>query len=129
MLDGRSLAEGSAPDGVVQLEITDATTVEVPWAKFVEHLNEFLIEKIGPSVSEDRLVGPWFLSPAELGGALPGKLLIYLWDDLLRHHGRDCLFRAGIATYGALAAAGKAGKPVFVSEFLDFFSCNQESDE
>ena len=129
MLDGRSLAYGNAPDGVVQLVLADATTVEVPWAKFVERLNEFLIEKIGPGVSEDRLVGPWFLSPTELGGALPGKLLIYLWDDLLRHHGRDYLFRAGIATYGTLAAAGNAGKPFFVSEFLDFFSGNQESDE
>lgn len=58
MLDGRSLAEGRAPNGVVQLVLADATIIEVPWVKFVERLNEFLIEKIGPGVSEDRLVGP-----------------------------------------------------------------------
>lgn len=120
---------GNAPVGNIQLTLADSTTIEIPWRKFVQYLNEFLTEKIGSGISEDRLVGQWFLCSAELGATLPGKLLIYLWDDLLRHHGRDILFRADVKTYGNLAAKGNSAKPIFSSEFLKHFSDNQETNE
>ncbi|NDH69143.1 MAG: hypothetical protein EBY22_14835, partial [Gammaproteobacteria bacterium] len=57
-------------------------------------------------------VGPRFLKAAELeSGALPGKLLIYLWDDLLRHHGRHTLFTAILKSYGELHRANNERKP------------------
>ena len=88
------------------------------WPVFVERLNNFLTDKI--DIAEDRLIGPMFLKEVDLeGGILPGKLLIYLWDDLLRHHGRHTLFAATLKTYGELDRVNSEGKPIFSQAFLD----------
>ena len=105
--------------GIAQTVITLTTAsgpVMVTWPALAEIINAALVEC---DVPEDRLLGPFFLSTRELeneekaGAALGGKLFIYLWDDVLRHHGHDRIFAAGYKTYGALSAAYKDGKPVF----------------
>lgn len=63
-------------------------------------------------MSEQELVG----ENAAL--ALKGKLLVYLWDDVLRHGKRLQVFRADIdgkvlGTFGQLANEFDAGSPVF----------------
>ncbi|MEE2003245.1 AAA family ATPase [Alkalimonas sp. MEB108] len=106
-------------EGVPQIALTLATTsgeVTLTWPKFAKCINAALVEC---DVAEDRLLGPFFLSAKELEdqraamSALEGKLFIYLWDDVLRHHGHERIFSNVYKTYGALSAAFKEGKPVF----------------
>ena len=110
-----------APDGGLVIAAGDAGDIPVEWREFVRKLNDFLIANL--DIPEDRLVGPRYLAPKELeGGQLPGTLLIYLWDDLLRHHGRHRLFLDSFRTYGALDKAVREGKQIFGPEFLAFLT-------
>jgi 5-methylcytosine-specific restriction protein B len=71
-------------------------------------------------VEEDRLIGPYFLSDHERAtvssckDAVAGKLLIYLWDDVLRHGLRDKIFCADFRTYSDLVSAYRDGKSIFL---------------
>ena len=109
----------SGPSGSINFVPNDGTKTAIDWHKFVKALNEHLTTEL--SVAEDRLVGPWFVKEAELGeeGALPGKVLIYLWDDLLRHHGREAVFKSDIKTYGDLSKRVENETSVFSETFLD----------
>lgn len=66
---------------------------EVQWGDFVKALNAKLLEW---HVNEDRLIGPYFVKPSELQkpGALD-KLLLYIWDDVLRHR-RELLIDSSV---------------------------------
>ncbi|WP_175991560.1 AAA family ATPase [Bacillus sp. Marseille-Q1617] len=61
-------------------------------------------------VNEDRLIGPYFISPEEIGDStsFASKLLIYLWDDVLRMR-REKFFDSGIKTYSELISGFAAG--------------------
>ncbi|MCK0098513.1 AAA family ATPase [Qipengyuania sp. S6317L1] len=94
-----------------------STNLDLPWGEFVRGLNAILTDRL--DIEEDRLVAPRFVGESELAnGQLPGKLLIYLWDDLLRHGGREELFRSGIKTYGDLHAKVEKGAAIFSDGFL-----------
>ncbi|HHQ4469830.1 TPA: AAA family ATPase [Aeromonas veronii] len=122
--------------GIPQTELTLVTTnglVTLTWPVLAESINAALIDC---DVPEDRLLGPFFLSAKELEdeetarSALGGKLFIYLWDDVLRHHGHDRIFSSIYKTYGALSAAFRAGKPVFsqpIEEALETTGVNAET--
>jgi MoxR-like ATPase len=112
----------TCPEGTITLASTATEKLYPQWRDFISQLNSFLVDEIGAGISEDRLVGPWFLSKSELGGRLPGKLMIYLWDDLLRHHGREILFRPNVKTYGDLARSIVDDAPIFTDRFLARFS-------
>lgn len=86
---------------------TSEASHTLPWQKFVELLNDALIESQSISISEDRLLGQWFVKETELNaGYIPEKVLLYLWDDLLRHDGRELIFNTSkIKTFGMLAKA------------------------
>ncbi|OUS07839.1 hypothetical protein A9Q96_04885 [Rhodobacterales bacterium 52_120_T64] len=108
----------AGPDGGINV-VQDGNEYVLDWKAFVKALNEHLTDEL--TTSEDKLVGPWFLKDSELGddGVLPGKVLIYLWDDLLRHHGREVVFNtARIKTYGGLSGRVDEGKPIFSDSFL-----------
>ena len=105
--------------GIPQTALTLVTTngpVTLTWPALAESINAVLVDC---DVAEDRLLGPFFLSARELEdeekarSALGGKLFIYLWDDVRRHHGHDRIFSSVYKTYGALSAAFRASKPVF----------------
>ncbi len=114
---------GNASEGSVEISIDGPDPVKVQWSKFVEKLNYYLTNQLGASIPEDRLVGQRFLSPADLeDGKLPGKLLIYLWDDVLRHHGREILFSKSIKTYGDLALKANSGDLIFSTKFIEMMS-------
>ena len=90
------------------------------WRRFVEVLNHYLVSIPALAIAEDRLLGQWFVKKKELDGAgIPEKVLLYLWDDLLRHEGREHIFDTDmIKTYGALDKAGKAGTRFLSAAFL-----------
>lgn len=98
--------------------LTSQGPVNISWRDFADKvINDHLKEL---NVPEDRLLGPFFLSETELSDecsaqdALCGKLFVYLWDDVLRHRGRDIMFAENIRTFGELHDSFLAGKdPVF----------------
>jgi hypothetical protein len=90
----------------------------IKWPVLATIINDELID-IG--VSEDRLIGPFFLTSAELRdsdsskAALNGKLFVYLWDDVLRHLGHSKLFSSKYKVFGRLSHAFNKNKPIFNS--------------
>lgn len=69
----------------------------VSWANFAKTINTILINE---GIAEDRLLGHRFISENELNNgpeqALKGKLLMYLWDDVLRHGKHNVIFRDSV---------------------------------
>jgi hypothetical protein len=94
----------------------------VAWNQVRRALNAFLMRQAGGGgralVPEDRLLGPFFMRPAELADnlAVLNKLLLYLRDDLARHN-PGLLFAPGCLHFSELyeqyltrsAAVGQAG--------------------
>lgn len=103
------------PDKEITINLSNGQA-RLKWLDFIKALNTLLSDH---SIPEDRLIGPWFIKPSEFddNGKVPEKLLIYLWDDLLRAHGRNIVFRSAlISTYGELLRLMDTGKPVFSTE-------------
>jgi hypothetical protein len=69
----------------VPFSTIDFDGVSVPWNAFRKFVNDFLTEKA--HVSEDRLLGPFFLGAVEAASleAVRDKLVSYLHEDVLRH--------------------------------------------
>ena len=113
-------ADGHATDGVITYINLDEKPHTMEWREFVEVLNDYLVSNRSLAIAEDRLLGQWFVKKKELDGAgIPEKVLLYLWDDLLRHEGREHIFDTDmIKTYGALDKAGKAGTRFLSAAFL-----------
>lgn len=108
----------NGPKGCLKVFVADNTFQEVEWLKFVECLNGHLLTQDDLALAEDRLLGQWFVKQGDLkGDEIPGKVLLYLWDDLLRHGGRDRIFRPEFKTYGELVRAVRSA-PIFCDEFL-----------
>ena len=114
------ISYSDATQGIIVVN-TRSGSLRVSWAVFAEVINTLLIAE---QVPEDRLLGHRFLAEHELSSdknavdALKGKLLMYLWDDVLRHRNRDLIFSNIVDgdivnTFGQLAAAFDAGKAVF----------------
>lgn len=108
--------------------VSEAGPKVTDWRTFVEALNRYLVAEL--DIREDRLIGPRFLSEDDLDdGKLPGKLLIYLWDDLLRHHSENALFDQSIATYGDLHRRLNKPEKIFSSQFLSTLSGGSQPGE
>lgn len=109
----------TAPEGTFNLVKADGKVGKIAWSDFAKALNDHLTHKL--SIAEDRLLGPWFVTPDDLAktDTLPGKVLIYLWDDLLRHHGREHVFDLGIVgTYGKLSKLAGENSRIFADGLL-----------
>ena len=105
------------PQNDVELALTGSDTSYLAWPKFASRLNQYLSEKL--SIQEDRFIGPYFVKDSELLGSVPGKILIYLWDDLLRHGDRGRIFDLKKnSTYGDLSDAVKTGRQIFAAELI-----------
>jgi hypothetical protein len=81
----------------------------ITWRIFATSINEVLSNEF-PSLDEDRLIGPWFLTQGEvasnLHSAIQSKIFTYLWNDVLRHHHKDKIFNEdNISTFGDLVKA------------------------
>ena len=107
----------AVPKTVIYIQTTNGN-FSIEWPRLAIIINDLLIE-IG--VAEDRLIGPFFLTPKELSDAnatktaLGGKLFVYLWDDVLRHLGHSKLFSQNCKTFGRLYHAFNKDMPIFNS--------------
>lgn len=109
------------PDGEIAYVDAAGDQHTMEWRAFVGLLNDHLLSNRVLAIAEDRLLGQWFVKEKELDGAsIPQKVLLYLWDDLLRHEGRDHIFNTEkIKTYGALDKATVADSRILSDSFLD----------
>lgn len=71
--------------------LTINQNLSINWNNFRKHLNTNLMNL---SINEDKLIGPFFLNEKDLASShgFSGKLILYLWDDVLRHKNRKSLF-------------------------------------
>jgi hypothetical protein len=106
----------SCPEGLIPIPTENQGVIKVEWSNFASIINAALEAE---SIPEDRLLGPWFLSPAELFdehasySSLKGKLLLYLWDDVLRHGEKSTIFSDSIQTFGRLITNLIEDKSIF----------------
>ncbi len=85
--------DGETANGRNDLDLVLNKNIKINWNIFRRSLNEYLIEERSLNIAEDKLLGPFFLSQTELGDSgFTGKLLLYLWDDVLRHKNRNKVF-------------------------------------
>lgn len=122
-----------APGGDIELFVKDTPSgpVKVGWKDFVQKLNNFLVNNVA-GISEDRLIGTYFLSKRDFANSenlLPEKLLVYIWDDLLRHNGRQELFDSSVRTFGDLSSRQKDKKVIFSESFLELFGSHNGDDQ
>jgi len=109
------------PEGILSIPIREQDNIDVNWSDFAQVINDSLENK---SIPEDRLLGPWFISPPELATpelaekSLKGKLCLYLWDDVLRHNQHNIIFDNDIKNYGQLVSSFKPRMAVF-SEHIE----------
>jgi hypothetical protein len=77
------------------------------WRHILSSINRKL-KNLG--INEDRLIGPYFISPREIedSTSFSSKLLIYLWDDVLRLK-RENFFDSEIRTYSDLVSGYASG--------------------
>jgi hypothetical protein len=111
------------PEGDVSYVDAAGNHHPLAWREFVKLLNRYLASSQTLDIAEDRLLGQWFVKKKELDGdGIPDKVLLYLWDDLLRHEGREHIFDAGtsgkVKTYGDLVIEAAAGRRFLSDSFL-----------
>ena len=94
----------------------DETDRSVEWNHFRKVINKQL-RKL--HVAEDRLLGPFFLSSDELDNrdAFKNKVLMYLFEDIVRHDPSRSLFRH--VSFGEIVQAFDSGEPIFEKEIED----------
>ncbi len=83
---------------------------EFEWRYILNAINDKLKDM---GINEDRLIGPYFISPDEISdnNSFASKLLIYLWDDVVRYKRQD-FFDRGIRTYSELITNFTRGSDV-----------------
>lgn len=96
-------------------------TLQMSWRDFLGALNDYLVSEF--ATEEDRLIGQYFASETDLeDGRIPDKLLLYLWDDLLRGEDRSALFSGNLRTYAHLQAEAHDRGTYFSEGFLTIAS-------
>lgn len=98
---------------------------EIKWKHLLQAINEKLKDN---KIEEDRLIGPYFITPEEIlsASSIASKLLIYLWDDVFRHN-RDSFFDTNIRTYSELTELFYDGADVInILEYVDAIITNEQ---
>lgn len=109
-----------ATPGILRIPV-QGVECDIEWGSFSKIINDKLMVL---GIPEDRLLGHRFLSVGDIidrqsaHDTLCYKLLVYLWEDVLRHGKRHHIFTTfsegyAFGTFGQLAAAFSAGLPIF----------------
>lgn len=113
------------PVGNINLAVNDGELV-LEWRQFVRCLNDKLTDL---GVAEDRLMGIWFARESELNGPIPMKILLYLWDDVLRHQNRNAIFNSKLRAFGDINSAIDTGKTILADDLLSYMKGFAEQSE
>jgi len=100
---------------------------KVLWKEFGKMLNQTL-SKIG--IEEDKLIGPYFLKEEDLRNMdkISSKLLIYLWDDVVRYKKRE-LFVEDYYQFQDIVAGFKKGNKIFKGDIQDYLDGKISNEE
>ncbi|MDV5263103.1 hypothetical protein [Acinetobacter baumannii] len=110
----------TSPSGYFKIN-TESGEKTVSWSQFAQVVNLILSTL---SIPEDRHLGPWFVNENEIFDqknakkTLTGKVLMYIWDDVLRHSERSALFNTDIKTFGSLVKKIENNEIIFSENFL-----------
>ena len=86
-----------------QMSTLQYDRVKVYWERLITLINKHISNSL-PNVDEDRLIGPYFISPREVGKKESvDKLLLYLWDDVFRND-RDKFFNEKVHNFSELSS-------------------------
>lgn len=96
----------------------------VSWQIFGKAINETLLDTRTP---EDKLLGPFFLSPSELSKPnldtlIVQKVCFYLWEDVLRHEDKKSIFDENLRSFSDLQNKFKARENIFSDSVLNYIS-------
>ncbi|MGL5656046.1 MAG: AAA family ATPase [Fusobacteriaceae bacterium] len=97
---------------------------EVEWNKFRKTINNALLNE---KIPEDRLLAPFFVKPEDFdtenesdkqafwinNNIYESKILMYLFDDVLRHLGKSKIFDSKLRSFSELVTTYKLGKNIF----------------
>ncbi len=121
----------AGPDGDVVYIDAKGEPHTLAWREFVKLLNRYLTDSPTLEIAEDRLLGQWFVKKKEFDGeSIPEKVLLYLWDDLLRHEGRDVIFDTSrIPTYGSLVVETENKRRILSDSFLAVLNAASSADD
>lgn len=113
----------------------------VEWNDFRKIINNTLLHEV--RVPEDRLLAPFFVKPENFEYKDPehdkdlwideeifkSKILMYLFDDILRHRGKDKIFSSNIRSFSELIATYEEGKNIFNEEITEQLLKEEEPKE
>ncbi|MGL5780103.1 AAA family ATPase [Cetobacterium sp.] len=113
----------------------------VKWNDFREVINNILLNEVG--VSEDRLLAPFFIKSnnftekdEENGNTFfidskvyKSKVLMYLFEDILRHRGKDKIFNKEIKSFSQLIERYDSKENIFNENITEQFLSKYEDNE
>lgn len=109
----------------------------IVWNEFRKIINENLLRD---NVSEDRLLAPFFIKENNFkskenntyildGEVFKNKILMYLFDDVLRHKRKTILFDENIKSFSQLIEACEDGKVLFSKEIISNLDIKESKNE
>jgi type-2 restriction enzyme bsuMI component ydiS len=99
----------------------------ITWGMFITAVNDKLKHL---RVNEDRLIGPYFIKPAELHNkSAIDKLLLYLWDDVLRHKRDQGAFAKSITGFSDLVDGFESSDVLAIKDYIQYELTPDSADE
>lgn len=81
-------------------------------------------------INEDRLIGPYFIKPSELHNkSAIDKMLLYLWDDVLRHKRAQGAFAKAITGFSDLVDGFEASDVLAIKDYIQYKPTLVSADE
>ena len=99
----------------------------ITWGVFITAVNDKLKYL---RVNEDRLIGAYFIKPSELHNkSAIDKLLLYLWDDVLRHKRDQGTFAKSITGFSDLVDGFESSDVLAIKDYIHYELTPDSSDE
>lgn len=107
-------------------ELVKYGNTNLPWGQFLTAINNRLGQL---NINEDKLIGPYFMKPSEpsIESNISSKLLIYLWDDVVRYYRNE--FFISVNTFAELVHKYHSGEEIILGLELDGVKEEDEHSE
>lgn len=101
---------------------------KIEWNILRTNLNDVLLSE---KIQEDRLIAPFFIKPEDFDKKITdtdllinddiyeSKILMYLFEDVLRHKKKDRIFNSDLISFSKLIAAYRKKSNIFSQDFTE----------